>query len=82
MSDLWFANPGMESFLTWDRQVLAYLGDLADYVSLHRYMGNSNQDTADYLAISNSIDRQIEAVDSVCRYVAAKNGRGKRPGCL
>jgi alpha-N-arabinofuranosidase len=73
------SGPGMESFLAWDRQVLAYLGDLADYVSLHRYVGNAGQDTADYLAITNSIDRQIEAVDTVCRYVAARNRRRKRP---
>jgi alpha-N-arabinofuranosidase len=71
--------PGMKSYLEWDRQVLEYMGDLADYVSLHRYVGNSMQDTADYLAITNSIDQQIEDVDAVCRYVAAKNRRRKRP---
>jgi alpha-N-arabinofuranosidase len=73
------SGPGMKTFLEWDRQVLEYLGDLADHVSLHRYVGNTSQDTADFLAITNSIDQQIEEVDAVCRYVAAKNRSRKRP---
>jgi alpha-N-arabinofuranosidase len=68
----------MPSFLEWDRTVLERLGGLADYVSLHRYVGNESDDPNDYLAIGNSIDAQIEAVDACCRYVAAKRKRPKR----
>ena len=60
----------MPTFLEWDRQVLEHLGGLADYVSLHRYVGNRDGNSADYLAISNSIDKQIEAVDACTRLVA------------
>ena len=62
----------MPTYMEWDRQVLEYLGDEADYISLHRYVGNPNNDTADYLAVTNSIDRQIEEMDAACRFVQAK----------
>jgi len=69
---------GMPTYMEWDRQVLEYLGDLADYVSLHRYVGNRNDDTADYLAITNSIDQQIEEMDAACRFVQARRRSKKR----
>jgi alpha-N-arabinofuranosidase len=47
-------------------------------VSLHRYVGNPDDDTPDYLAITNSIDRQIEEVDAACRFVQAKRRSKKR----
>jgi len=58
--------------------VLEYLGDLADYVSLHRYVGNREDDTPDYLAITHSIDRQIEEMDAACRFVQARRRSKKR----
>jgi alpha-N-arabinofuranosidase len=63
---------GLPTYLEWDRQVLEYLGGQVDYISLHRYVGNPQDDTADYLAVTRSIDRQIEEMDAVCRYVQAK----------
>ena len=65
--------------MEWDRQVLDYLGDLADYISLHRYVGNQEDNTSDYLAITNSIDRQIEEMDAVCRFVQARRAAGSVP---
>ena len=68
--------------MEWDRTVLEHLGDLADYVSLHRYVGNPDGDTADYLAVSAAIDRQIEEMDAVCRYVQArKRSKPSAPTC-
>ena len=67
-----------ETYMEWDRQVLEYLGDYADYISLHRYVGNRENDTPDYLAITNSIDEQIEEMDAVCRFVQAKRRSKKR----
>jgi alpha-N-arabinofuranosidase len=63
------SGPQMATYPEWDREVLEVLRDSADYVSLHRYVGNRRNDTPDYLAITNSIDRQIEEVDAVCKYV-------------
>ncbi|MCZ6618117.1 MAG: alpha-N-arabinofuranosidase [Gammaproteobacteria bacterium] len=68
----------MPTYLDWDRQVLEYVGGLAHYVSLHRYVGNPDGNAEDYLAIGNSIDEQIESVDACCRYVQAKLGRQRR----
>ena len=65
------SNPLLPTYLSWDRAVLEHVGDLADYVSLHNYVGNRS-DTMDFLAVTNAIDRQIEEVDAVCRYVQGK----------
>ena len=72
------SGPQMSTYPEWDREVLEVLGDSADYVSLHRYVGNRWNDTPDYLAITNSIDRQIEEVDAVCSYVQAQSRSEKR----
>ena len=72
------SNPLLRSYLQWDREALEYVGDLADYVSLHRYVGIGEQTTADFLAIPNSIDQQIEEVDAACRFVQGKRKSKKR----
>lgn len=69
---------GMSTYLEWDRQVLDYLGDAADYVSLHRYVGNRADDTPDYLAVTASVDRQIEEMDAACRFVQARRRSSRR----
>jgi len=70
--------PGLPPYMEWDRQVLEYVVDYADYISLHNYVGNHSNDTADFLAVTNAIDRQIEEIDSVCRFAQAKKGSPKR----
>ncbi|UCF95791.1 MAG: alpha-N-arabinofuranosidase [Spirochaetaceae bacterium] len=70
--------PSMETYMDWDRIVLEYLGEYADYIGFHRYVGNQLNDTADYLAISNSIDKQIEEMNAVCSYVQARKRSRKR----
>ncbi|MEP7287839.1 MAG: alpha-L-arabinofuranosidase C-terminal domain-containing protein [Chloroflexota bacterium] len=68
----------LPTYMEWDRTVLEYIGPFTDYVSLHRYVGNPKGDTADYLAVTNSIDQQIEEMDAVCRFVQARNRSKKR----
>ena len=72
------SSPAMPTYLEWDRTVLEHVGAMADYVSLHRYVGNSHDDTANFLAVCNSIDKQIMAVDACCRYVAERHRLAKR----
>jgi len=72
------SGTGMPTYMEWDRQVLAYLGEYADYISLHSYVGNRADDTLDYLAITNAIDGQIEEMDAVCRFVQAARRSEKR----
>jgi alpha-N-arabinofuranosidase len=69
---------GLPTYMEWDRTVLQHIGPYAEYVSLHRYVGNENADTSDYLAVTGSIDRQIEEMDAVCRYVQARLRARKR----
>lgn len=68
----------LPTYLQWDREVLEYVGGLADYISLHRYVDNFADDTADFLAVTNAIDRQIEEMDAVCRFVQGKRRSRKR----
>jgi alpha-L-arabinofuranosidase len=72
------AEIGLPTYMEWDRTVLEHVGDYADYISLHRYVGNPSGDTADYLAVTNSIDQQIEVMDGLCRYAQAKTRSRKR----
>ena len=65
-------NITLPTYMDWDRTVLEYIGPFADYISLHRYVGNPNEDTSDYLAVTNSIDQQIEEMDAICRFVQGK----------
>jgi alpha-N-arabinofuranosidase len=58
--------------------VLDILGDQVDYLSLHRYVGNPENDTPDYLAVTNAIDRQIEEMDAACRFAQARRRSKKR----
>jgi alpha-N-arabinofuranosidase len=69
---------GLPTYAEWDRVVLEHVGDHADYLSLHRYADNRAGDTPDFLALSNAIDRQIEEMDAVCRFVQARRRSAKR----
>jgi alpha-N-arabinofuranosidase len=69
----------MPTYMEWDRIVMEHIGKLADYISLHRYVGNQNNNTPDYLAVTSSIDQQIEEMDAVCRFVQAKSHSPIRP---
>ena len=73
------SDPSVKSYLEWDRTVLERLGDRADYISVHRYVGNHEDDTASFLGVTNSIDQQIEDVDAVCRDVTARKQLKQRP---
>jgi alpha-L-arabinofuranosidase len=66
------------TYMEWDRTILEYIGPYANYVSLHRYIDNLKDDTADFLAATNSIDQRIEHMDAVCRIVQAKTRSKER----
>ena len=67
------------TYMEWDREVLEYLGGAVDYISLHRYVDNHRDDTPDFLAVTNAIDKQIEEMDAVCRFVQARRRGRRRP---
>jgi len=61
--------PELPTYLEWDRKVLEHCRDDVEYLSLHRYVGNREDDTEGFLAVTNSIDEQIEATNAVCQAV-------------
>jgi alpha-N-arabinofuranosidase len=68
----------LPTYPDWDLEVLEHVGDLADYISLHKYVGNHNRNTSDFLAVTNAIDEQIQTIDSACRFMQAKMRTKKR----
>jgi alpha-N-arabinofuranosidase len=69
---------GLPTYMEWDRIVLEYIGEDADYISLHQYVGKGKNETSDYLAVTNSIDQHIEEMDALCRYIQARTKSKKR----
>ncbi len=66
------SNSSMRTFPEWEATVLEHTYDVADYISLHTYYGNRNDDTPNFLAKSLDMDNFIETVVSVCDYIKAK----------
>ena len=54
------------TFGEWERVVLQETYDEIDYLSLHGYYGNPNNDTAEYLGCSTEMDRFIKLTTGIC----------------
>jgi alpha-N-arabinofuranosidase len=67
----------MPTFGAWEATVLEHTYDYIDYISLHQYYGNQDDDTANYLARTMDMDLFIKSVISICDYAKAK-GRKKK----
>jgi alpha-N-arabinofuranosidase len=68
----------MPSFGTWEETVLDAAYDEVDYLSLHLYLGNRENDTPAYLGASLEMDMFIKTVAGVCDLVQAKKHGKKR----
>jgi len=64
---------GMATFPEWEATVLDHTYDYVDYISMHQYFGNSEKDTANFLASSMDMDAFIKTVISTCDYIKAKH---------
>lgn len=71
------SNLGMPTFAQWEAQVLDECYDQVDYLSLHQYYGNAQNNTPEFLASSVGMDQFITSVVSICDYIQAKK-RGKK----
>lgn len=67
----------MPTFGSWEATVLEHCYDQVDYLSLHQYYGNRENNTKDFLANSVGMDEFITSVVSICDYVRAKK-HGKK----
>lgn len=68
---------GMPTFPEWESTVLEHTYDHVDYISLHQYYGNRDNDTPNFLAQSLAMDQFINTVVATADYVQAKK-RGKK----
>uniref|UniRef100_S0DDF2 non-reducing end alpha-L-arabinofuranosidase n=1 Tax=termite gut metagenome TaxID=433724 RepID=S0DDF2_9ZZZZ len=69
--------PAMPTYPSWELETLEHTYDVADYISLHQYFNNNDDDTANFLASTMKLNAFIETVASVCNTVKAKK-RGKK----
>ena len=63
---------GMPTFPEWDRTALEICWEQTDYLSLHTYVGNRENDTASYLAVPFDLEYQVDTLEATLRYVKAK----------
>jgi alpha-L-arabinofuranosidase len=67
------SGPFMPTYLEWDREVLEQCYDYVDALSLHRYFGNTQQETggesSKFVAMNLSMEKQIMETIAVCDLV-------------
>ena len=71
------SNSGMRTFPEWEATVLEHTYDYVDYISLHTYYGNPDNDTPNFLASSLDMDQFIKTVIATADYVKAKKRSNK-----
>ncbi|MDV2685629.1 alpha-N-arabinofuranosidase [Alkalihalophilus lindianensis] len=72
------SNSSMPTFPEWEATTLDHTYQEADYVSLHQYFGNRDNDSQNYLANTMELDRFINTVISICDYIKAKKRSRKK----
>ena len=68
----------MPTFGDWEREVLEECYDSVDYISMHQYYGNQEDNTADFLASSVDMDTFIKNVVAICDYVQGRKHSKKQ----
>jgi alpha-N-arabinofuranosidase len=64
--------PAMPTYPQWESTVLEHLYEYVDYVSLHCYYANPENDVANFLAKSLGMEEQIRTVVAACDLARAK----------
>lgn len=67
------SGSGMVTFPAWEATVLDHTYNEVDYISLHQYYGNQENDAANYLAKTLDMDNFIKTVVSTCDYIKSKH---------
>jgi alpha-N-arabinofuranosidase len=57
-------GPGSD-WTSWNRTVLEFLRQHADYLSIHMYVGNRNNDFGDFMASSVELDHRIKTTEGI-----------------
>lgn len=71
------SGPGMSTYPEWDRVVLETCWDHCDYLAMHHYAGNWDNDTPSYLAYGVELQEHVDTMAATLRYVKSKR-RSKR----
>lgn len=72
------SNSEMPTYPDWEATTLSHTYDDVDFISLHQYYGNRDNDTESFLASSLVMDDFIKTVISVCDFVKAKKRSSKK----
>jgi len=67
----------MPTFPEWEVTVLDHTYDLVDYISMHQYVGNRENDLGYFLAQTEGVDQYIRSVKATCDYIKAKKRTAK-----
>lgn len=62
----------MKTYPEWESTVLDHTYEQVEYLSLHQYYGNGDNDTPNFLARSLDMDRFLRSVIATCDYIKAK----------
>lgn len=71
------SNGQMPTFPQWEATVLEHCYDSVDYLSLHDYFRNLDDNLPDFLASSVGMDHFIDSVVATCDFVKAKKRSSK-----
>ncbi|MCL1858287.1 MAG: alpha-N-arabinofuranosidase [Oscillospiraceae bacterium] len=69
---------GMNTFASWDSEVLDETYDLVDYISMHQYYGKNKMSTPAFLAQTLDMEEYIKRTVAICDYVGAKKKSRKK----
>ncbi|MFA6504777.1 MAG: alpha-N-arabinofuranosidase [Treponemataceae bacterium] len=71
------SNARMPTFGDWEKTVLDHCYEHVDYISLHIYFANHENDTPNFLGRSLEMDTFIKTVAGICDHVKAKKRSAK-----
>ena len=66
------SNPAIPTYPEWDRVVLEACWDHVEFLSLHHYAGNREDDTASYLASTVLFEEHVDTLAATLRYVQTR----------
>lgn len=72
------AYASMPTCYDWEATVLDHTFKYVDYISMHQYFGNRNDDTPDYLASIEKTEDFIKNIIATCDYISAKKRSKKK----
>ena len=72
------SSTDVATYTDWERIVLEYTYEFADYISLHQYYGGQEKGTEECLSQSVEMEDYIQTVIGICDTVKSKKRSGKK----